>query len=211
MFMAFLLWTAAVLSVDVRPIGPQASSVGLATINCAFHHLTGVHISLYAITDWLSIIPIVITACFAALGLMQWIRRKSLFKVDYDLLVLGGFYASVAAAFIFFEIFVVNYRPILIDGVLEASYPSSTTMLVLCVMPTAMMILPVRIQNALFRRGFSFLIFAFIIFMLIGRLLSGVHWLSDIVGGILLSISLVSMYDFVRHLKPPFLKNIPSL
>lgn len=211
MFMAFILWTAAVLSIDVRPVGSHASSVGFATINRAFHQLTGVHMSLYVITDWLSIIPIFTAACFATLGLIQWIKRRSLFHVDYDLLVLGGFYASVAAAFIFFEIFVVNCRPILIDGILEASYPSSTTMLVLCVMPTAMMQLSVRIQNVLLRRSTSFLIFSFSIFMLIGRLFSGVHWLSDIIGGILLSTSLVSMYDFVRHLKPPFQKNPSSL
>ena len=144
---SFLLWTAVVSFVDVQAIGPNGSTVGLATINRFFHHLTGVHMSLYIITDWLSLIPLGFILGFALLGLIQWFQRKSLFQVDYSILILGGFYLVVMAAYLFFESFVVNYRPILIEGILEASYPSSTTMLVLCVIPTAMMQLSVRISD----------------------------------------------------------------
>lgn len=204
MLAAFALWTAAVCSIDVQPIGPQSSSIGFATINHAFHRLTGVQMSLYIITDWLSIIPIAIAMGFAVLGLIQWIKRRSLFKVDHDLLVLGGFYAAVASAFIFFELFIINFRPILIDSVLEASYPSSTTMLVLCVMSTTIMQLRTRIKCTPIKQILTFIGLVFTCFMLIGRLLSGVHWLSDIIGGALLSAGLVMMYDFVIHVHPPF-------
>lgn len=139
MLTAFLLWTVAVRFVDVQAIGPQESSVGFATINHQVHNLTGVHMTLYTITDHLSIVPLAIVAGFALLGLMQWIKRKIFWKVDRDILVLGGFYLAVMAIYVLFEVFVVNYRPVLIGGILEASYPSSTTMLVMCVMPTAQM------------------------------------------------------------------------
>ena len=100
----------------------------------------------------------------------------------------------VLAAYLFFEIVVINYRPTLIDGYLEASYPSSTTMLGMCVMPTAMMQLRTRIKNRVFRRCVMVLIAVFMAFMVIGRLISGVHWFTDIVGGALLSAGLVMIY-----------------
>ena len=191
---AFVLWTVLVSLVDIRAIGPNGSSVGFATLNGYVHERTGVNFPLYTITDWLGLVPIGVALGFAMLGLAQWIKRKSLLKVDRSLLVLGGFYVVVVAAYLFFEIVVINYRPVLLDGYLEASYPSSTTMLVMCVMPAAMMQLHARIKNHVFRRCVMVSIAVFMAFMVIGRLISGVHWFTDIVGGALLSAGLVMIY-----------------
>lgn len=196
MLTAFMLWTALVQFVDIRAIGPRGSAVGFATINLFVHNLMGVNMTLYTVTDWLGLIPLVFVMGFALLGLTQWIKRRHILKVDYSILVLGGFYVVVFAVYIFFEIFVVNYRPVLINGYLEASYPSSTTMLVMCVMPTAIMQLNARIKNNILKKCVSFVIVAFTLFMVIGRLVSGMHWFTDIVGGALLSAGLVLMYRF---------------
>ena len=193
----FIIWTVALGFVDVGAIGPQGSSVGFATLNKMVHNITGVHMSLYTITDWLGLVPICFIMGFGVLGLCEWIKRKKLFKVDYNILVLGGFYIIVMIIYIFFEMFVVNYRPILINGYLEASYPSSTTMLVMCVMPTAIIQFNARIKNRILRRCVAFIITAFIVFMVIERLVSGVHWFSDIVGGAMLSSGLVMIYDSI--------------
>jgi undecaprenyl-diphosphatase len=197
---AFLLWTVAIQFVDMQKIGPRESTVGFATINHFVHTLTGVHMSLYTITDWLGLVPLLFVMGFGALGLIQWIKRKQLLKVDHSILVLGGFYIVVMAVYVLFEMFVVNYRPVLINGNLETSYPSSTTMLVMCVMPTAIMQLNARIKNIILKRCASSAIIAFIVFMVIGRLISGVHWFTDIVGGALLSAGLVLMYHSVSGL-----------
>ena len=198
---AFVVWTAAVQLVDVQPIGPQGSAVGFATINGWVHSLAGVHMSLYTVTDWLGLVPIGVAMGFALLGLSQWMRRKHLKQVDFTILVLGGFYLLVMAAYVLFEVFVINYRPVLINGCLEASYPSSTTMLVLCVMPTTLMQLNARIKNQTLKRWVGFGITAFILFMVIGRLLSGVHWFTDIIGGALLSAGLVILYYSITSLE----------
>lgn len=198
---AFVLWTVLVSGVDIQAIGPQNSSVGFATFNGAFHNLTGVNMQLYNLTDLLSIIPLGFVAGFALLGLVQFVKRKNLFKVDYSIFVLGGFYIAVMALFLFFEKVVINYRPILIEGVLEASYPSSTTMLVMCVMPTALMQLNSRIRNKPLKLMVALSIVAFTAFMVISRLVSGVHWISDIIGGALLSAGLVMMYFSFCNLK----------
>lgn len=200
MLILFVLWTLAVRFVDVRNIGPQGSAVGLSTINAIVQDITGVNMSIYALTDWLGLVPFGFIFGFALLGLVQLIKRKNILKVDYNILVLGGFYIIVMALYILFEIFVVNYRPVLIEGVLEASYPSSTTTLVMCVIPTAVMQFNVRIKNTLLRRSVAFVLWVFVIFMVGARLISGVHWFSDILGGIFLSSGLVKLYYFVSGL-----------
>ena len=201
MLFAFLLWTAAIQFIDVQAIGPQESSVGFATINRFVHNLTGVHMLLYTITDWLGLVPLIFVIGFALLGLIQWIKRKHLLKVDYNILVLGGFYIVVMAVYVLFEMIVTNYRPVLIGGILEASYPSSTTMLVMCVMPTAIIQLNARIKNNVLKRFVASAMIAFIAFMVIGRLVSGVHWFTDIIGGALLSTGLVLMYRAIISLE----------
>ena len=191
---AFVIWTALVCVVDVKPIGPNNTSVGFSALNEYVHSLTSENMLLYEITDWLGLVPIMVALGFATLGVIQWIKRKSLVKVDKSLFVLGGFYIVVIALFIFFEIAIINYRPVLINGCLEASYPSSTTLLVMCVMPTAIMQLNAYIKNTVFKRITAFVMIAFTAFMVIGRLISGVHWISDIIGGVLLSFGLVTVY-----------------
>ena len=199
--LAFLLWTVAIQFIDVQAIGPQESSVGFATINQLVFNLTGVHMSLYTITDWLGLVPLMFVMGFGTLGLIQWIKRKHLLKVDYNILILGGFYIVVMAVYVLFEMVVVNYRPVLIGGILESSYPSSTTMLVMCVMPTAIMQFNARIKNDLLKRSVASAIIAFIVFMVIGRLVSGVHWFTDIIGGALFSTGLVLLYHVIISLE----------
>ena len=190
----FGLWTAAVSFLDVQPIGPQGSAVGFAGINRMIHNLTGVHLNLYHATDWLGLVPIFVCMIFGVLGLTQWIKRKSIRKVDRDILTLGGFYGVTIVVYLLFEYVVINYRPVLIEGILEASYPSSTTVLVMCVMPTAMLQCNSRIKNRLLRICVLSFVAAFTVFMILGRLISGVHWFTDIVGGMLLSAGLVGLY-----------------
>mgnify|MGYP003294216897 CR=1 FL=1 len=200
LLVAFVMWTLLVRFVDVRGIGPRGSSVGLATLNQFVHNATGTNMALYVITDWLGLVPIATALGFAALGLCQWVGRRSILKVDRSIIALGVFYIAVMSAYVFFEYAVINYRPVLIEGILEASYPSSTTLLSLCVMPTAAMQLRARIKNGILRRAAVSVILIFTAFMIVGRILSGVHWITDIIGGALLSTGLVMLYaHFARE------------
>ena len=145
----------------------------------------------------MGLIPLVVCLIFAGIGVVQLIMRRSLFKVDPDIIILGVYYVVVILEYLFFEMISINYRPILINGVMEASYPSSTTLLVLCVMPTLIEQIQRRRSSIAVKRIVTILAIAFSAFMVIGRLISGVHWVTDIVGGVLLSAGLFTVYKAV--------------
>ena len=198
LLLVFALWTVLIQIVDVQPAGcyePQ-KNVGFAGINTWFHGLTGFSESLYKITDWLGLVPIAVCGCFGVLGLVELIRRKSLMKVDRDILLLGIYYIIVIAAYLAFEMITINYRPVLVDGLEkpESSYPSSTTLLVLSVMPTLVFQVKRRMADTPARKAIIAATVLFTAFMLIGRLIAGVHWLTDIIGSVILSAGLYLIY-----------------
>ncbi|MCR4850585.1 MAG: phosphatase PAP2 family protein [Lachnospiraceae bacterium] len=191
---AFALWTVLIQWVDVQAVGQNGTRIGFADYNVCFHQLTGVHMTLYTITDWLGLVPIFICLCFGVMGLVQLIKRRDLLRVDSDILLLGVYYVMVIACYLIFEMIPINYRPVLIEGRQEGSYPSSTTLLVLSVMPTLMVQANRRVSNAMIRKAVAVFVIAFSAFMVIGRLISGVHWATDIIGSVLLSAGLYMLY-----------------
>ena len=201
LFGLFFLFTALVMTVDVQPIGPNGSTVGLASINGAFRDALGTTESYnelwYNISELAGLIPLATAGCFAIFGLCQAIKRKSLFKVDSHLFVLAGFYAALLLAYVGFEIIEINFRPVLIEGELEASYPSSHTMLSVGIMTTAIFELHELIKN---KKAlliiFDVACIAVALTVLLGRLLSGVHWLTDIIAGILIVSALICLYRY---------------
>ena len=190
----FAVWTVLILTVDVQPLGQNGTSIGFATFNCWFHHFTGVNMAIYTITDWMGLVPVVICLVFAGIGLVQLIKRRSIFRVDADIMILGVYFVIVFLAYAIFEIIPINYRPILIEGRMEASYPSSTTLLVLSVMPALVEQIKRRLSGIRVKQIITIAAIAFSVFMVTGRLISGVHWFTDIVGGELLSAGLFMLY-----------------
>ena len=190
----FAVWTVLVCTVDVQAAGESVTPVGFAALNTWFHGLWGVHLWVYTLTDWLGLVPVFVCMVFGCVGLSQLLRRRSLRKVDRDILILGVYYVAVILCYLTFEMYPINYRPILIDGRMEASYPSSTVLLVLSVMPTLVWQVRRRVKKSLLRRVMTALAMLFALVMTVGRLVSGVHWLTDIVGGALLSGGLFSLY-----------------
>ena len=196
LLIVFIVWTILVQFIDVQAVGVNGTKIGFASINTWFHKLTGVHLSVYTVTDWLGLVPICICVFFGIVGLRQFIKCKSIFKVDADIILLGIYYVIVIFAYLVFEMIPINYRPILIDGFMEASYPSSTTLLVLSVMPSFKFQITRRSRKAVLRNAVDVFATAFSTFMIIGRLLSGVHWCTDIIGSVLLSTGLFMLYQF---------------
>lgn len=201
-----VLFTVLVKNVDVKPIGPNESMVGFADINKLFHNLIGSNMAIYKITEVLGYIPIVMALVYVFIGLKQLIKRKSLLKVDKEIYVLALFYILVVGVYVFFEKFIVNYRPILIDGVLEASYPSSHTLMSICLCGSSIIINKKLFKNKLGDIE-NILSVILILLIVVGRIISGVHWFTDILGGIIISSALlVIFYSIISSIKPKNIK-----
>lgn len=195
MLIHFAVWTVLIQTVDVQTVGQNGTDIGFASLNTWFHKITGVHMWVYTVTDWLGLVPIFICMVFGVVGLVQLIKRRSLLKVDNDIILLGIYYILVIFGYLIFEMIPINYRPVLIEGRMEASYPSSTTLLVMSVMPTLAFQVHCRIKNTKIR----YLLYAFTVlfaaFMVVGRTVAGVHWLTGIAGSVLFSSGLYLIYQ----------------
>lgn len=194
LLIVFEVFTILIQAVDVKPLGVNGTNIGFSTFNTWFHSLTGVNWALYNITDWLGLVPVFICMAFGGVGFFQLIKRRSLLKVDSDIIILGIHYVIVISGYLIFEMIPINYRPILINGFMESSYPSSTTLLVLGVMPTVIFQINRRVKNIKIKNIISAITIIFSVFMVVGRLISGVHWVTDIVGSVLLSMGLFYIY-----------------
>ena len=198
LFIAFAVFTVLVKTVDVKDIGPEWSSVGFATLNAKVNLALGESTLWYKITEAMGIFAILIGLCFALLGMLQLIKGKSLKAVDIDIYVLGGFYVLLAVVYAMFEKIVVNYRPVLEDGELAASYPSSHTVLIIGIMLTTLLQLSNRLEGKRICRPACIMCGILAAVAVAGRMLSGVHWLTDIAGGVILALALVALYDTVE-------------
>ena len=189
-----IIYTLLVKYVDTSTIGPNGSVVGFSSLNSFVFNLTGNNMTLYKITEILGIIPILIALMYAVIGLIQVIDRKSL-KVDKELIALGILYIIVILIYVFFEKCIINYRPVFIDGILEASYPSSHTLLSICICGSALLINKYLFNNKKIYKYINIISIISIVLIVLGRLLSGVHWASDIIGSIIISITLLKILE----------------
>lgn len=204
----FILLIVLVKTVDVAAIGPAGTSIGLSKINGAVAGFFGTSMFWYKLTNVIGILAILIALCFALFGGLQMILRKSLVKVDKELFSLAGLYVVVAALYVFFEKVIINYRPVIMPDETEpaASFPSSHTMLICVIMGSTMVLsekyLKRYIENKTVRDTIKALCGFFIVLTVFGRLACGVHWFTDILGGVLISIALVAAFagviDMIR-------------
>ena len=196
-----VVFTILVKVVDVKAIGVNETNIGFATLNQFVFKTTGVNMIWYHITDWLGLVPVFMAIVYGIIGFIQLIKRKSLFKVDKEIMILGLFYIIVISLYIFFEKVIVNYRPILMNGFLEASYPSSHTLMAICLCGCSIIVNKKLFNNKIttFIDGLSVVI---IFTTVIGRLISGVHWFTDIIGGMIISIALLmTLYSVIDIIK----------
>lgn len=195
----FVVWTVLLKVVDVQAIGPQGTSVGFAALNKEMYKLTSYNELLFKITDYLMYSVIAGGAVFAVLGIIQWIKRKSLLKVDHQILLLGIGYLIVIAAYVLFDkLLIVNYRPCLAGAETpEPSYPSSHTMTALFVFITAIPMVEYLLEDK--RKlviALDIILIALAAFTVIGRFMSGAHWFTDIVGGALFAFGLFFLFEY---------------
>ena len=197
-FALFLLLILLLKTVDVAAVGPEGTEVGLSKLNVAIHDLFGENLGWYKITNILGYLAILIALCFAAVGGLQLIYRRSILKVDKEIILLGCLYVVTVIFYVLFEKVIVNYRPMLMpDGTgPEASFPSSHTVLSCVILGSGLTLLKKYLKkNKTIQLVLTVLFAVMLALIVAGRLLSGVHWFTDILGGLLLSTALLNAYE----------------
>ena len=189
-----VVYTLLVKKVDVRAIGPNNSKVGFGALNEWFSKLIGSNMVIYKITEVLGIILLLLVVIYGCIGIGQLIKRKNILKVDRQIIILGCLYVLMMVVYVLFEKVSINYRPILIDDVLEASYPSSHTILSLCVGLSSLKVSK-KYFNKKYIKKISLITIILMSLVLLGRIISGVHWISDIIGGVIISLTLLSYFN----------------
>ena len=179
--------------VDVSNIAPDGSKVGFSSLNSSFKEMVGLNMTWYKITKYLGLIPIAMCGCYALLGLYQLIKNKGFKGVDKRIYALGVFYVVFALIYVLFEKVALNYRPFIIDGELEASFPSTHTLLAICLCGSSLMVSKYFIKNEKILKATNILTWLVMIAIVVGRTISGVHWITDIIGGIIISIFMLTV------------------
>ena len=195
----FVIYTILVLTVDKKGIGPNESMVGFSTLNSFFHKTIGTNMKFYTLTKYLGLLPMLFVFYYGLYGLLQLIDKKKISKVDKKIIILGCFYIVFVLVYVFFEKCIINYRPILLEGKLEASYPSSHTMLAICFCGSSIIMSKYYMKKSM-RKSMNILSWSLMGLIVIGRILSGVHWITDIIGGIIISLFLLcSLYTALLY------------
>ena len=197
-FVISVIYTLLVKFVDVKVVGNENVKIGFSSMNKAYYDFIGVKESWYKLTKILGLVPFLFCVYYGYIGVTQLAKYKSIKKVDKKIVCLGIFYVLMLVTYVFFEKVVINYRPVLEEGILEPSYPSSHTLLAICLCATSLIISEDYI-NEKYLQKINNLTIMLMIFLTVGRALSGYHWISDIIGGIIISIFLVSIYKYLIY------------
>lgn len=151
------------------------------------------------ITDIILIAALALLGVFAILGLTEWIRRKSLKKVDRELLaMLPSLVLMAATYFIFDKLLILNTRP---NGSGEPSFPSSHTMATTTIFLMAIIALPKYVKNQPLRIVLDAVMLILIALVSVGRVAANMHWASDVIAALIFSVIFAALYLLILKLK----------
>ncbi len=196
-FLAFVVFTVLIKTVDVRAIGPFFSKVGFSHFNDWGRDLLKFNKSWYTVSQFLGYLAIAVCLCFACTGAYQLFTGKNGLKsVSRGIWAVGGLYVALAILYFFFDkVLVINYRPVLgTESILEPSYPSSHTLLAVCVYLSASDQASRIIEKTEIASTISVICWVAAAVTVFARILSGMHWITDIFGALILSASLLFFY-----------------
>lgn len=201
LFIITIIYILLVKFVDVGNVGPKNTSVGFSHINKLFNDIFSYNPTIYKITEILGYLALLIVGIYGLIGVYQLIKRKSIKKVDREIILLGIFYVVVICLYVLFEKVIINYRPVILEGVLEASFPSSHTLLAICVCGSGVLVNNKIFKDFKYTNIINKIFIVLLVLIVVGRLISGVHWLSDILGGVIISITLLYTFNYFLNKK----------
>lgn len=192
MIVLAVLFTVAVDKIDLALV--WGKEIGFSKMNLAVHEMLGTSETFDLISDLVMVFSALVLGGMVFIGTYQIITGKGLKKVDRELILSGVVLVLTALVYVFFENVIINFRPVLEDGLLEASYPSTHVLLSVVVNILAIDYIRTKIENKKLRIVAISSIATFCVIGIVTRILCGMHWITDIVGALLISGALVMIY-----------------
>ncbi len=196
LLLATIIFSVLTLVVDRQPIGLNDTSVGFATINKLVADSTPYNAQMDKYSDYFMYLAFAFAGFFAVYGLVQLIKVKSIKKVSKTIIGLGILYVIVMIIYVAFKKIPINYRPIIPPGETEpeTSFPSSHTLVIVSVFGSAIVAVRRLITEWLKAKNATVVCIVFMVLGVSTRMMAGVHWLTDIIAGILFSLTLIFFY-----------------
>lgn len=192
----YIVLLVMLYSVDVTFEGVNGSRIGLSGINIPIRDAIGTNMIFYNISKYVGALGIALVGVLAVWFLVRIIREKSLKALTRKEYELGVLYLLTCVLYVVFSKIVINYRPIIKwdeEGP-ESSFPSTHAMIAVVIFGSFCCIAGNYIKNEKLCKLIRILCVILAVLVIVGRMLSGVHWFTDIVGGVLVALSLVFAY-----------------
>lgn len=144
------------------------------------------------ISDVILVTAFAILGALAMLGLIQLISRRSLKKVDHELLMFPIPLAIMAIVYVVFEKFLIlNTRP---NGSGEPSFPSTHVMITATIFFMVAVVLPRYIKSKVLCAMFDIIMLILLVLVCTGRILANMHWPTDVAGGVVFASIFAAIY-----------------
>lgn len=184
----FVVWTLVVKFVDVQVGGESNVAIGLGSLNIGFFDAVGSSNFWQSVTKYLGYLTILVVVGLLVWQLVLMIRQKS-WRLARHWWVLDGVLVALVVTYLLFETLVINERPILVDGVAGASYPSSHGMLFMTILPLAILTIWREIKCRPLNVILTVVLSILLLVGVVGRTLCGLHWLTDVFGAVWFSLA----------------------
>ena len=147
------------------------------------------------ITNIILILSIILILFFLGLGVYELIKKRSIKKVDPRLTWLPLPLALMTLTyFLFDKVWILNVRP---NGSGEPSFPSTHVMVVTTIFFVVTIILPKYIKNKTTRLIIEIIMAIMISLTAVGRVMSGMHWVADVLGAIVFGFLFSEIYYYI--------------
>lgn len=191
LWLILLIFTILVSFVDVKIYNVTNTEIGLYSLNKIFlvNSINSNYINI--ISNGIFLICLLVIILMLLLITFEYFKTKKINKNNLNFII--HFLIMVLIWIIFDKILIINYRPILINGNIEGSYPSTHVM----VSTFVLLFLSDKLKK-IFKNDKIFYIISIglIIIQSISRILLTMHWFTDIIGGLLIGCLL--FFTFLR-------------
>lgn len=212
-----IIFTLMVAFFDVGPAGAEYNSVvaadsGVHALNSPEVGFSWLNGEIFRgteplqtagwdkVSDIIMAFAIIVAAGFGIAGLVQLVKKG---KIDARIWKMWLVYGAMAIIYAIFEyLAVVNTRPTLNNGAVESSFPSTHVLVVATVLSLMVVALPKYLDDKKARVLIAVISAIATALVMTGRVMSGQHWFTDVLGALLWSLFLVSLYRFLLTATP---------